>query len=148
MRSAIDRPRRGVGSEEARVIAVASLGTVFFILFGPLAGIIAQQFFSQAAVYVAEHAPQRRRGASTAWIQTTGTLGFLLSLATVLVVRVATGEAAFLRWGWRIPFLVSLILLAPSVWTPSSMQEYGLGAGPHLGHLRAAWAGSRNAVAA
>jgi hypothetical protein len=75
MRSAIDRPRRGVGSEEARVIAVASLGTVFFILFGPLAGIIAQQFFSQAAVYVAEHAPQRRRGASTAWIQTTGILG-------------------------------------------------------------------------
>ena len=76
-----------------------------------------------AAVYVAEHAPHGRRGEFTAWIQTTGTLGFLLSLLVILGTRVAVGESAFMDWGWRIPFLVSIFLLALSVWIRLSMRE-------------------------
>jgi len=59
--------------------------------------------------YVAEHAPQGRRGYWTAWIQTTATLGLFLSLIVILIVRKAVGEDAFTAWGWRIPYLVSII---------------------------------------
>ena len=79
--------------------------------------------YGGAAVYVAEHAPHGRRGEFTAWIQTTGTLGFLLSLLVILGTRVAVGESAFMDWGWRIPFLVSIFLLALSVWIRLSMRE-------------------------
>ena len=79
--------------------------------------------YGGAAVYVAEHAPHGRRGEFTAWIQTTGTLGFLLSLLVILGTRTALGEATFADWGWRIPFLVSIVLLAVSVWFRLSMRE-------------------------
>ena len=79
--------------------------------------------YGGAAVFVAEHSLSRRRGATTAWIQTTGTLGFILALLTILVTRTATGEPAFAAWGWRIPFLISLALLAISVWMRSTMRE-------------------------
>src|SRR5215210_6178457 len=69
-----------------------------------------------AAAYVAEHAPQGRRGFYTSWIQTTATLGLFLSLLVILFVRTAVGEPAFAAWGWRIPFLVSIFLLGISVW--------------------------------
>ncbi|HEX8883870.1 MAG TPA: MFS transporter, partial [Noviherbaspirillum sp.] len=73
--------------------------------------------------YVAEHAPHGRRGAYTAWIQTTATLGLFLSLMVILGTRTAIGEAAFADWGWRVPFLVSVFLLAISVWIRLSMNE-------------------------
>jgi MFS family permease len=79
--------------------------------------------YGGAATYVAEHAPDDRRGAFTAWIQTTATLGLFLSLLVILGVRTAVGEAAFAEWGWRIPFLVSIILLGISVWIRLSMNE-------------------------
>ena len=79
--------------------------------------------YGGAATYVAEHAPHGRRGAYTAWIQTTATLGLMLSLMVILGVRTALGEAAFADWGWRIPFLVSILLLAISVWIRLSMNE-------------------------
>ena len=79
--------------------------------------------YGGAAVYVAEHAPHGRRGEFTAWIQTTGTFGFLLSLLVILGTRTALGEATFADWGWRIPFLVSVVLLAISVWIRLSMRE-------------------------
>lgn len=79
--------------------------------------------YGGAVVYVAEHAPRERRGEFTSWIQTTGTLGFLLSLVVTLGSRTAVGEAAFADWGWRIPFLVSALLLALSVWIRLSMRE-------------------------
>ncbi len=79
--------------------------------------------YGGAATYVAEHAPDDRRGAFTAWIQTTATLGLFLSLLVILGVRTAIGEAAFADWGWRIPFLVSILLLAVSVWIRLSMNE-------------------------
>ncbi|AMO94438.1 sugar (and other) transporter family protein [Collimonas fungivorans] len=79
--------------------------------------------YGGAATYVAEHAPDDKRGAFTSWIQTTATLGLFLSLLVILGVRSAVGEEAFSSWGWRIPFLVSIVLLAVSVWIRLSMNE-------------------------
>jgi MFS family permease len=85
--------------------------------------------YGGAAVYVAEHAPQGRRGFYTSWIQTTATLGLLLSLVVILSVRLYMGEDGFQKGtgypiaGWRIPFLLSIGLLAISVWIRLQMQE-------------------------
>lgn len=79
--------------------------------------------YGGAATYVAEHAPHGKRGAYTAWIQTTATLGLFLSLMVILGTRTAIGEAAFADWGWRVPFIVSIALLAISVWIRLSMNE-------------------------
>jgi hypothetical protein len=79
--------------------------------------------YGGAATYVAEHAPHGKRGAFTSWIQTTATLGLFLSLMVILGTRTAIGETAFAEWGWRIPFLLSVFLLAISVWIRLSMNE-------------------------
>ncbi|MFZ4806057.1 MAG: MFS transporter [Hyphomicrobiaceae bacterium] len=79
--------------------------------------------YGGAAVYVAEHAPQGRRGFYTSWIQTTATLGLLLSLIVILSCRLYLGEKDFQSWGWRIPFLLSIFLLAISVWIRLQMNE-------------------------
>ncbi|WP_426175264.1 MFS transporter [Massilia sp. TWR1-2-2] len=79
--------------------------------------------YGGAATYVAEHAPEGRRGYFTSWIQTTATMGLFLSLMVILGTRTAMGEEQFLAWGWRIPFLVSVLLLAVSVWIRLSMHE-------------------------
>ncbi|KWA32460.1 MFS transporter [Burkholderia multivorans] len=79
--------------------------------------------YGGAATYVAEHAPSRKRGAFTSWIQTTATLGFFLSLLVVLGVRLAIGEAKFGDWGWRIPFAFSIVLVSMSVWIRLSLHE-------------------------
>ena len=79
--------------------------------------------YGGAATYVAEHAPEGKRGAFTAWIQTTATLGFFLSLMVILGTRQAVGEEAFAAWGWRVPFLVSVVLLGVSVWIRMSMND-------------------------
>lgn len=79
--------------------------------------------YGGAATYVAEHAPNGKRGAYTAWIQTTATIGLFLSLMVILGTRSAVGEEEFAAWGWRIPFLVSVFLLAISVWIRLSMNE-------------------------
>ncbi|WP_026075818.1 MFS transporter [Noviherbaspirillum massiliense] len=79
--------------------------------------------YGGAATYVAEHAPHGKRGSFTAWIQTTATLGLFLSLLIILGTRTAVGETAFADWGWRIPFLLSVFLLAISVWIRLSMNE-------------------------
>jgi MFS family permease len=79
--------------------------------------------YGGAATYVAEHAPRGKRGAYTSWIQTTATLGLFLSLIVILGTRTAMGEAAFNDWGWRVPFIVSILLLGVSVWIRLSMNE-------------------------
>lgn len=79
--------------------------------------------YGGAATYVAEHAPVGRRGFYTSWIQTTATLGLFLSLLVILGVRTVLGEQAFQAWGWRIPFLVSIGLLAVSVWIRMQLHE-------------------------
>jgi MFS family permease len=78
--------------------------------------------YGGAATYVAEHAPKGKRGAFTSWIQTTATVGLFLSLLVILAVRTLTG-ASFDVWGWRVPFLLSLILLAISVYIRLQLQE-------------------------
>ena len=79
--------------------------------------------YGGAATYVAEHAPHGKRGAYTSWIQTTATLGLFLSLMVILGTRTAIGEEAFADWGWRVPFIVSILLLAVSVYIRLSMNE-------------------------
>jgi MFS family permease len=79
--------------------------------------------YGGAATYVAEHAPHGKRGLFTSWIQTTATLGLFLSIIVIVATRTIIGEAEFAAWGWRIPFLVSVILLGISVWIRLSMNE-------------------------
>lgn len=79
--------------------------------------------YGGAATYVAEHAPPGKRGLYTSWIQTTATLGLFLSLVVILAVRSMTGEDVFKAWAWRIPFLVSAVLLAVSLWIRLKLNE-------------------------
>jgi predicted MFS family arabinose efflux permease len=79
--------------------------------------------YGGAAIYVAEHAPQNQRGYYTSWIQTTATLGLFLALLLILGIRTWMGEDSFGVWGWRIPFLLSGILLIVSIWIRLSLNE-------------------------
>ncbi len=79
--------------------------------------------YGGAATYVAEHAPRDRRGFYTSWIQTTATLGLLLSLIVIVVTRESLGQEVFADWGWRVPFWVSFFLLLVSVWIRLSLAE-------------------------
>jgi len=79
--------------------------------------------YGGAATYVAEHAPMGKRGFYTSWIQTTATLGLFMALLLILGIRSAMGEAAFVEWGWRIPFLLSAILLGVSIWIRLRLAE-------------------------
>ncbi|NDH51300.1 MAG: MFS transporter [Betaproteobacteria bacterium] len=96
---------------------------VILIVLRMLQGLALGGEYGGAATYVAEHAPHGKRGAYTAWIQTTATLGLFLSLLVILGVRNFVGEKDFADWGWRIPFLVSILLLAVSVWIRLSLNE-------------------------
>lgn len=79
--------------------------------------------YGGAATYVAEHAPNNKRGLYTSWIQTTATLGLFAALLVVIGTRTYMGEESFKEWGWRIPFLVSIILLAVSMWIRMQLNE-------------------------
>ncbi len=79
--------------------------------------------YGGAATYVAEHSPDGRRGYFTSFIQTTATLGLFLSLLVILGCRIMMGTAKFEEWGWRIPFVLSIVLLAVSVWIRLQLQE-------------------------
>src|SRR6476661_9159169 len=79
--------------------------------------------YGGAATYVAEHAPNARRGYLTSWIQTTATLGLFISLGVILITRNLVGEDAFKAWGWRIPFLISIVLVALSLYIRFSLRE-------------------------
>ncbi|HYD46302.1 MAG TPA: MFS transporter [Phenylobacterium sp.] len=79
--------------------------------------------YGGAATYVAEHAPPGRRGLYTSWIQTTATVGLFLSLVVILAVRLTVGEDAFAAWAWRVPFLVSALLLGVSLWIRLKLDE-------------------------
>jgi len=79
--------------------------------------------YGGAAVYVAEHAPDHKRGYYTSFIQTTATLGLFVSLGVILAVRLTVGEADFKEWGWRIPFLLSFFLVAMSIYIRMKLRE-------------------------
>ena len=103
--------------------SIGVMAPVILIVLRMLQGLALGGEYGGAATYVAEHAPQGKRGAYTSWIQTTATLGLFLSLIVILVTRNVLGEEAFATWGWRIPFLISIALLAISVWIRLSMNE-------------------------
>jgi MFS family permease len=104
----------------------ASIGVaapVILIALRMLQGLALGGEYGGAATYVAEHSPHGKRGAYTAWIQTTATLGLFLSLMVILGTQTVLGAAAFAEWGWRVPFIASVLLLAVSVWIRLSMNE-------------------------
>jgi MFS family permease len=103
--------------------AIGVAAPVILIGLRLLQGLALGGEYGGAATYVAEHAPHGKRGAFTSWIQTTATLGLFLSLLVILGTRTLIGEEAFADWGWRVPFLVSIFLLAVSVWIRLSMNE-------------------------
>jgi MFS family permease len=79
--------------------------------------------YGGAAIYVAEHAPPNKRGYYTSWIQTTATLGLFMAILIIMGVRTGMGETDFSSWGWRVPFLLSAILLAVSIWIRLKLNE-------------------------
>nr|WP_313708674.1 MFS transporter [Brucella intermedia] len=96
---------------------------IILIALRMLQGLALGGEYGGAATYVAEHAPNNRRGFFTSWIQTTATLGLFLSLLVILGIQTIMSKEAFAAWGWRIPFLVSILLLGISVWIRMQMSE-------------------------
>jgi Sugar (and other) transporter len=96
---------------------------VILIALRLLQGLALGGEYGGAATYVAEHAPHGKRGAYTSWIQTTATLGLFLSLLIILACRAAMSAEDFAAWGWRIPFLLSIVLLGVSVWIRLMLNE-------------------------
>jgi predicted MFS family arabinose efflux permease len=96
---------------------------IILILLRLVQGLALGGEYGGAATYVAEHAPPGRRGFYTAWIQTTATVGLFMALLVILGIRTWQGEEAFGDWGWRIPFLLSAILLAVSIWIRMQLEE-------------------------
>ncbi|ANM12812.1 MULTISPECIES: MFS transporter [unclassified Rhizobium] len=105
----------------AATIGIAA--PIILIALRLLQGLALGGEYGGAATYVAEHAPNGRRGYFTSWIQTTATLGLFLSLIVIIVVQSLMGPVQFAAWGWRIPFLVSVVLLGISVWIRLKMNE-------------------------
>lgn len=96
---------------------------IILVLLRLLQGLALGGEYGGAAVYVAEHAPDGKRGYYTSFIQTTATLGLFISLLVILIVRGAVGEEAFKQWGWRIPFLLSILLVAMSYYVRVRLKE-------------------------
>ena len=96
---------------------------ILLVVLRLLQGLALGGEYGGAAVYVAEHAPDGKRGFYTSFIQTTATLGLFVSLVVILVVRGAVGEEAFRQWGWRIPFLLSILLVGMSYYIRVRLQE-------------------------
>lgn len=96
---------------------------IILVLLRLLQGLALGGEYGGAATYVAEHAPDNKRGYYTSYIQTTATLGFFLALAVVLATRLSVGDEAFKSWGWRVPFLVSALLLAVSFYIRLKLRE-------------------------
>jgi MFS family permease len=104
----------------------ASIGVgapILLVTLRLLQGLALGGEYGGAAIYVAEHAPEEKRGLHTSFIQTTATVGLFAALIVVILTRSLTGEIAFVDWGWRIPFLISLVLLAVSLWMRLQLEE-------------------------
>jgi len=102
---------------------IGLLAPTAFIVCRLLQGLALGGEYGGAATYVAEHAPQGRRGFYTSWIQTTATFGLFLSLIVILVLRLSMSPEDFASYGWRIPFLLSIILLGFSIWIRLQLAE-------------------------
>jgi MFS family permease len=102
---------------------VGILAPILLVLIRLLQGLALGGEYGGAAIYVAEHSPDDKRGQMTSWIQTTATLGLLLALAVIGVTRASLGEETFTDWGWRIPFLLSAILVAIALYIRLRLRE-------------------------
>src|SRR6187399_1960661 len=102
---------------------VGWLAPILMVTLRLLQGLALGGEYGGAATYVAEHAPNHRRGLYTSFIQTTATLGLFAALLVVIGIRTALGEAAFASWGWRLPFFASAILLGVSLWIRLQLNE-------------------------
>jgi MFS family permease len=103
--------------------SIGMAAPIILVILRLLQGLALGGEYGGAAVYVAEHAPDGKRGFYTSFIQTTATLGLFISLAVILVVRGAVGEEAFREWGWRIPFLLSILLVGMSYYIRVRLKE-------------------------
>ncbi|HYV89465.1 MAG TPA: MFS transporter [Candidatus Polarisedimenticolia bacterium] len=137
--------------------SVGIIAPVILILLRLLQGLALGGEYGGAAIYVAEHAPAGKRGLYTSWIQTTATLGLFLALLLILIIRQAMGEESFAAWGWRIPFLLSAILLVISLWIRMQlaespvfkrMKEEGKGSKAPLKEAFGTWTNARIAILA
>ncbi|HTQ42235.1 MAG TPA: MFS transporter, partial [Polyangiaceae bacterium] len=113
--------------------------TVLLVLLRLIQGLALGGEYGGAVTYVAEHVPDDKRGYYTSFIQTTATIGFFLSLAVIGATRIAVGEASFKVWGWRVPFLLSFVLLAVSLYIRFQMRE-----SPLFAKLKAGGKSSKN----
>src|SRR5215218_1687643 len=96
---------------------------IILVLLRLLQGLALGGEYGGAAVYVAEHAPDGKRGYYTSFIQTTATIGLFVSIAVVLVTRLSMGTESFAAWGWRIPFLLSILLVSMSLYIRLRLRE-------------------------
>ena len=147
-----------IGRKYTFLITLTLMGLCTFVVgllptidvIGPMAGVILITLrilqglalggeYGGAATYVAEHAPQGRRGLYTSWIQTTATIGLFMSLFVILITRQWLGTDAFKAYGWRVPFLISIILVAISLYIRLSLRE-----SPLFQHLKDTHATSKN----
>jgi MFS family permease len=103
--------------------AIGIAAPIILVTLRMLQGLALGGEYGGAAIYVAEHAPDRKRGQFTSWIQTTATVGLFLALAVILIFRLALGDAAFAEWGWRIPFLLSAVLVFGALYVRLRLQE-------------------------
>ena len=111
---------------------------ILFIVCRLVQGLALGGEYGGAATYVAEHAPHHRRGFYTSWIQTTATVGLFLSLIVILVLRLSMTPADFAAWGWRVPFLLSILLLGVSIWIRLQLEE-----SPAFARIKAEGKGSK-----
>ena len=103
--------------------SIGVMAPILLVFLRLLQGLALGGEYGGAATYVAEHAPEGKRGLFTSFIQTTATLGLFAALLVVIGVRLAVGEEAFAQWGWRIPFLLSAALLGVSLWIRLQLAE-------------------------
>ena len=103
--------------------AIGIAAPIILVSLRLLQGLALGGEYGGAATYVAEHSPQGKRGAYTAWIQTTATMGLFLALLVIMTIRTSLTREQFTDWGWRVPFWISIILLGVSVWIRLKMNE-------------------------
>ena len=118
--------------------AIGFAAPVLFIVCRLVQGLALGGEYGGAATYVAEHAPRNRRGYYTSWIQTTATFGLFLSLIVIVLLRLWLTPAQFIDWGWRVPFLLSILLLGVSIWIRLQLEE-----SPAFARIKAEGKGSK-----
>src|ERR1700720_2222599 len=102
---------------------IGALAPILLVSMRVLQGLALGGEYGGAATYIAEHAPDSRRGFYTSWIQTTATMGIVFALLVILICRLSLGDQTFGDWGWRVPFLISAVLVALSIYIRLKLAE-------------------------